>query len=54
MFECRRCGKKFEIEGYSEDGTFYTLCEECSEEVLKEWEGKRKNDKGKREGEKDA
>lgn len=34
MFECTRCGKRFEPKGFESPGTFYTLCEECGEEVL--------------------
>lgn len=37
VFECRRCGKKFERKGFESACTFYTLCEKCGEEVLKEW-----------------
>jgi ribosome-binding protein aMBF1 (putative translation factor) len=36
-FECKICGKRWDEKGYSRDGTFFTLCEECSEEVIKEW-----------------
>lgn len=36
MFECRRCGRRFEVEGFESTGTFYTLCEKCGEEVLNE------------------
>jgi len=35
-FECKRCGKRFNIQGYSKEGTFYTLCSDCGEAVLKE------------------
>lgn len=36
-FECRRCGERWNEEGYTTDGTFFTLCEECAQEVLDEW-----------------
>jgi len=36
-FECRRCGKKWNEEGFSEKVTFYTLCPSCSNEVIAEW-----------------
>ena len=36
VFECRRCGKRFEPKGFESDGTFYTLCEECGEKILQE------------------
>ena len=41
VFECRRCGKKFESKGFESTETFYTLCEECGDEVLWEWKEKR-------------
>ena len=37
MFECKRCGKRWNEERYGTGGTFYTLCEECSACVLYEW-----------------
>ena len=36
MFECKRCGKKFEPKGFESTGTFYTLCKECGERILQE------------------
>ena len=36
-FECRRCGKRWEKEGYCTEGTFYTLCEDCAAIVIYEW-----------------
>ena len=42
MFECRRCGRQFEQEGFESTGTFFTLCEECGEEALQEFEQSRK------------
>ena len=38
VFECMRRGLRFEPKGFESSGTFYTLCEECSEEVLRGWE----------------
>lgn len=38
MFECKRCGKRFEPKGFESTGTFYTLCKECGEEVLRNLE----------------
>lgn len=38
VFECQRCGLLFEPKGFESIGTFYTLCAECGEEVLREWE----------------
>lgn len=35
-FECKRCGKIFEVEGFKSDGTFYTLCPLCTDIVLME------------------
>ena len=37
MFQCRNCGKQWNIEGYCEEGTFYTLCEECGKKAIEEW-----------------
>lgn len=37
VFECKRCGLLFEPKGFESTGTFYTLCTECGEEVLREW-----------------
>jgi len=37
MFECMRCGLRFEPKGHKSTGTYYTLCEKCGEEVLKEY-----------------
>lgn len=34
MFECKRCGRRWNEEGYCIEGTFYTLCEKCGGEVL--------------------
>ena len=34
VFECMRCGRRFEPKGFESTGTFYTICEECGEEVL--------------------
>ena len=39
MFECMRCGLRFERKGFESSGTFYTLCEECGEAVLRGGEG---------------
>ena len=38
VFECMRCGLRFERKGLESSGTFYTLCEKCGEEALREWE----------------
>ena len=38
VFECKRCGLLFEPKGFESTGTFYTLCAECGEDVLREWE----------------
>ena len=40
MFECLRCGRTSDPVGFESTGTFYTLCEKCGEEVLKEGESK--------------
>ena len=44
MFECLRCCRRFERRGFESTGTFYTLCEECGDEVMGE---KKKGKKGK-------
>lgn len=36
-FQCRKCGKRWNVEGYSKEGTFYTLCEECGKKTIEEW-----------------
>lgn len=36
-FECKHCGKRWEEKGYTKEGTFFTLCRECGEQVLYEW-----------------
>lgn len=36
MFECRKCKKRWNEEGYCKEGTFYTLCDKCGAEVLAE------------------
>ena len=38
VFECMRCGLRFEPKSFESSGTFYTLCEKCGEEVLRKWE----------------
>lgn len=43
MFECITCGGRFEPKGFESTGTFYTLCEKCSEDVLREWGKKQKS-----------
>ena len=35
MFECIKCGLRFKPKGFESTGTFYTLCKECGERVLK-------------------
>ena len=33
-FECKRCGIRWNVEGFNREGTFYTLCESCVQEVI--------------------
>ena len=35
-FECKHCGKRWEEKGYANEGTFYTLCRECGDNMLYE------------------
>ena len=34
--ECRMCKKRWDVEGYSKEGTFYTLCADCGAKVLRD------------------
>ena len=36
MFQCRRCGKQWNVEGYRKEGTVFTLCDKCAEEIINE------------------
>ena len=33
-FECERCGKRWDVEGFNKKHTFYTLCDTCVQDVM--------------------
>lgn len=33
-FQCKRCGKRWEVVGFSKKLVVYTLCDKCADEVL--------------------
>ena len=35
-FECKRCRKRWDVEGFNKKHTFYTLCEYCAQDVVDE------------------
>lgn len=42
MFECRKCGKRWNEKGYTKDGMFYTICKDCEPLVIAEFTAREK------------